>query len=333
MKLEIEKKKIARIVRDVKKIMKKWDCESFLFGCKLPEEIEILEEAGWGKKLPREAIKTRINRILSKEVERKTRFVANRDNPDIIFTYDIENNTLEFDVRPVYVFGKYLKKKKPIRQTKKGDMASVEGIIEEIVKKKCGAKKVVLHGAGREDIDVLMLGEGRPFVMEIVKPKKRKIDLKSVENEINKTGVVEVKKLKMTTREMVEIIKRARFDKTYMAIVNFQKERPDVKKLEDYVKRINRIGEIVINQRTPTRVLRRRADIIRKRKIKKIKAEVEDGKLIIVMKTESGTYIKEFISGDNGRTKPSISSILGTNAECSELNVLKVHSEWLEDWW
>jgi tRNA pseudouridine synthase 10 len=29
-----------------------------------------------------------------------------------------------------------------------------------------------LHAAGREDIDVRMLGTGRPFVFEIINPKK-----------------------------------------------------------------------------------------------------------------------------------------------------------------
>jgi len=37
-----------------------------------------------------------------------------------------------------------------------------------------------------------------------------------------------------------------------------------------------------------------------------------------------GLYIKELISGDDGRTKPSISEILNTPAECIELDVLEV---------
>lgn len=35
-----------------------------------------------------------------------------------------------------------------------------------------GSTIAYLHAAGREDIDVRMLGKGRPFVMEFVNPKK-----------------------------------------------------------------------------------------------------------------------------------------------------------------
>jgi len=35
-----------------------------------------------------------------------------------------------------------------------------------------GSKQVYLHAAGREDIDVRMLGRGRPFILELINPKK-----------------------------------------------------------------------------------------------------------------------------------------------------------------
>ena len=35
-----------------------------------------------------------------------------------------------------------------------------------------GADELFLHGSGREDIDVRMLGDGRPFILEFVNPRK-----------------------------------------------------------------------------------------------------------------------------------------------------------------
>lgn len=43
---------------------------------------------------------------------------------------------------------------------------SVEEIISNAIKGFFGAELGTLHGSGREDIDVRMLGRGRPFVME-----------------------------------------------------------------------------------------------------------------------------------------------------------------------
>lgn len=48
---------------------------------------------------------------------------------------------------------------------------SVEEHIYNSVKSFFGADSGVLHGSGREDIDVRMLGRGRPFVLELANPK------------------------------------------------------------------------------------------------------------------------------------------------------------------
>ena len=55
--------------------------------------------------------------------------------------------------------------------------------------------------------------------------------------------------------------------------------------------------------------------------------------LELIMKTEAGTYVKEFISGDGGRTKPSVSEFLGVSAVCKELDVIKVKHDFLSDYW
>jgi len=39
---------------------------------------------------------------------------------------------------------------------------------------------------------------------------------------------------------------------------------------------------------------------------------------------EAGTYIKELISSDEGRTEPSISGILDLEAECTVLDVIDI---------
>lgn len=48
--------------------------------------------------------------------------------------------------------------------------AIADGGVKNIFKPKDGV--VYLHASGREDIDVRMLGEGRPFIMEVVNPTR-----------------------------------------------------------------------------------------------------------------------------------------------------------------
>ena len=50
------------------------------------------------------------------------------------------------------------------------------------------AENAVLHGAGREDIDAVMIGSGRPFILEIVHPLIREADLSNLTEIINKAN-------------------------------------------------------------------------------------------------------------------------------------------------
>ena len=78
---------------------------------------------------------------------------------------------------------------------------------------------------------------------------------------------------------------------------------------------------IVLEQRTPIRVLHRRSNIIRKRHILTLKAtKIDDHYFRLNISTDAGTYVKEFVHGDLGRTVPSISSLLGCKTDILELD-------------
>ena len=80
-----------------------------------------------------------------------------------------------------------------------------------------------------------------------------------------------------------------------------------------------------IHQQTPIRVLRRRTDMVRIKHVLDLSYEViDDKRFSIKIKTEGGLYIKELISGDEGRSQPNVSEILGVNAICDQLDVLEV---------
>jgi tRNA pseudouridine synthase 10 len=43
----------------------------------------------------------------------------------------------------------------------------------------------------------------------------------------------------------------------------------------------------------------------------------------------AGTYIKEFVHGDFGRTQPNLGSLLDCNAQILQLDVMDVHLDFL----
>ena len=173
-----------------------------------------------------------------------------------------------------------------------------------------------LHGLGREDIDARCLG-WRPFVLEILEPKKRALNLKQLTKKVGKG--IKVRNLRPSNIEEVRRIKEERAEKSYLAIVVCEGiVKKDLEKLKSMV------GEI--KQKTPERVLHRRADKFRHRKLKSLKTKfINSKKFTLEVRGEAGLYVKELISGDNGRTVPSVSSVLGQACLCKELDVTAIH--------
>jgi tRNA pseudouridine synthase 10 len=82
-----------------------------------------------------------------------------------------------------------------------------------------------------------------------------------------------------------------------------------------------------IEQRTPNRVAHRRSDLVRKKWIHEIRLKKENDHLLEgFFKVQGGTYVKELISGDDGRTVPSLAGKFGTECTCIKLDVVAVHS-------
>ncbi|MBK7874719.1 MAG: hypothetical protein IPJ77_03045 [Planctomycetes bacterium] len=183
-------------------------------------------------------------------------------------------------------------------------------------------RKNKFHGAGREDVDVRMLGSGRPFVLELLNPKVLDVDLAALEAEINRrnAGRLEVQGLHWTEKNRVRVIKETPHAKEYEARV--QVEGPvDPARLAALVG-----GRRTIVQQTPERVAHRRADKERERWIEFLAFTPVEGSTdwLVRMRTEHGTYVKEAVNGEGGSTRPSLAELAGVPCRCVELDVLAI---------
>jgi tRNA pseudouridine synthase 10 len=190
---------------------------------------------------------------------------------------------------------------------------------EEIQKPFMRESKAVeakFHGGGREDVDAKCLGK-REFVLELIEPLNRDLDLEALQEEVNEsTDKVEVFGLKFTHKDKAADIKQKHADKEYRAVVETEEEVSE----EDLEKISEVVGEI--EQDTPERVEHRRAEKTRKREVYEVDWEkTSEKEFILTVKAEAGTYIKELIHGDEGRTQPNISELIGTPSECVQLDV------------
>ena len=202
---------------------------------------------------------------------------------------------------------------------------SVEEQIHEEVKKAFHADDGVLHGGGREDIDGRMLGDGRPFVMEVINPKIRWVDLKDLKEKINTYAKdkVAVSDLVYVDKSAVEDVKAAKPNKVYRLKVIYNEDIS----IETLKSSLAALSNSEILQQTPERVMQRRADLERKRKVFEITLDDHNEAekyFIITVRCEGGLYVKELVSSDSGRTKPSLSELLGQQARVKELDVMNV---------
>jgi len=210
---------------------------TYLFGVKLTPRLEQME-AFYEERFPsehREPLKHSLNRMTGIAFETLLQHAVTVDfkAPHVSFVVDLNTSELTMHVLSLYVYGRYCKLERGIPQTKwpcrqcrgrgceacgfsgKQYLDSVEEIIAGPLIQLADAESACLHGAGREDIDARMLGNGRPFVLELLAPKRRCFDLSDAHVLVNDcaTGRVEVTALQLVHRRAVPWVKELRATK------------------------------------------------------------------------------------------------------------------------
>lgn len=198
---------------------------------------------------------------------------------------------------------------------------SVQELIARTLQPLFKARKCYFHGAGREDVDVRMLGAGRPFVFELYRVQATDVDVATLHAAVNlaNQGRIAVAPFTVVPRSRVPFWKEGLFQKRYGARV--EAEAPiDLPRLAGLVGQT-----FTVEQRTPQRVVHRRADIARTREVTVTRAEPIDVRHCrLELLCAHGTYVKEWISGDQGRTHPGLADLLGVPCRCEELDVLEI---------
>ncbi len=320
-----------------------YEFSTFLVGTKIDAELVEREEGFWvdvGAK-ESESLKAEMNREIGKSLEGALQKTVDFTNPEMVFLVDTRFDKVTLDVAPLFIYGRYRKFSRGLPQTRwpcrecrgkgcphcdgKGRMyeSSVQDFTGPVAMRLAGGEEDFFHGMGREDIDARMLGNGRPFVIEVRRPHRRTLDFTELERQVNEggKGVVEVEGLRGSSRSEMQAIKGSTHPKTYRVKVRFQ-AAVGHGKLNEVV---TSLAGKPISQLTPNRVAHRRANLDRRRTIRKIEVESVNGsEVVFVVEADSGTYIKELMHGDEGRTQPNVAALVGMPCEVLELDVIAI---------
>ena len=295
-----------------------------------------------------ESIKSQLNRETGIGVWKNTAIEAKIESPDAVAIIDTSYDTIELEIKSLFIEGNYNKFDRTVPQTRwpcsrckgmgcrrcddTGQLYpdSVQSLIANSFSRESLCTEDLFHGMGREDIDAAMLGDGRPFVLELRMPKVRDLNLEGLGKEINEANKdrIKVSNLRFVDRPRVAELKNTVCDKSYRVDISVS----DITSIESLKKGSQRLTGTVIEQRTPTRVSHRRADLVRPRLINSVDVvSFEDNMVELVIRAQHGTYIRELVSGDKGRTVPSLSSLIDANCKVEVLDVLNLHLEAKEE--
>jgi len=126
----------------------------------------------------------------------------------------------------------------------------------------------------------------------------------------------------MSSKDRVQELKAGEYDKEYLAAC----ETDAVVTPEQVQTAASAMAGVMLEQRTPERVSHRRADLVRQRAIHAMTVEaVDDARHFTVrLRADSGAYIKEMVSGDEGRTTPNLAATLGVGCRVVALDVTAI---------
>ncbi|KAK7068269.1 putative tRNA pseudouridine synthase Pus10 [Halocaridina rubra] len=236
----------------------------------------------------------------------------------------------------LFMAGRYNKYSRELPQTPwivEGERkmgSSVQELFCEILNKTIRAEDYRFSSSGREDVDVRCLGNGRPFVVEFINPCCTKLsqeEVKELQKSVNvSSNLIQLRDLQIVDKKDVWNLKEGEEEKTkaYCALCVVRTGYDPA-----LLSQLSEMKELIIQQQTPLRVLHRRALMTRPKVIHEMSASPVNNFLFkLHLTTQAGTYIKEFVHGDLGRTQPNMGNILGLDVDIIALDVENVSLDW-----
>ena len=324
--------KVDSLIDKVIKHIKNSEIEfrTFYVGTRIPKEIlkKELDISIEFNLETIESIKRELNRIIGKKLKNVLNVEFSLEKPDIVILVDPFKESVEIEIKPFYVYSRYRKLVRGISQVQLR-LNVITSLQKELNKLSNYflSNEVIIHAAGREDTDVRMLGLGRPLVLAFIQPKRRpKIEeIKKIFSEFSIDNFIQldsnnVKNVLKST--IVKLKKDAEHHQKLYRVLAFLTQDVEFEKLkilEEYFR--NR----QITQYTPKRIKRKSPKKKRVRMVYEIRVRKIDSNLVeFLIRCQGGLYVKEFITGDEGRTTPSISDTLGIEVIPIEVDVLDV---------
>ena len=268
-----------------------------------------------------DGIKSDITKELVKLFSKKTKKITNYIDPDIIFTVNLKEPSCNLRSKPIVISGRYTKSKRGYSQKQKScdncsgkgcrtcnfhgisEFNSVEGVISKLIFKKFGGTTTKFTWIGGEDKSSLVLGSGRPFIVKLQNPLKRKIKLSDYASDFISIFNLKIiddspkTPLKFSSLATIKISTDSKFD------------AENLKKLKNL-----KNSPIIVSEKSGKSYEKKIFDINYKK--------TSDQIILVKIRVEGGLPIKRFVIGND--VTPNISETIGTHCIPEEFDFLEI---------
>ena len=310
--LEFSYKKIIESTND-------YQFSSFLIGVVLKPSVVDRDDFIRSKFKLRgiDSVKSDISRELAKKFSKATKSLIDYRHPELTIIVNFKKDSIELRSKSITLYGRYAKNSRNLPQKQKpcercmgsgclecnyhgiSDFNSVEGRISEFLYDKFCAKQVKITWIGGEDQSSLVVGNGRPFFVQILNPHKRKLRF------FKKISLQEVTLFGLTQVESIPKEPLKFRSKIELFIKTENKIQADVlKKLNDI-----KNSPVAVYENS-----KRNEKLIHSIQYQKTKPN----SFTLVIEVDGGLPIKKFV--DSETVFPNLSDLLETKCVCEEFD-------------
>ena len=320
---------LPSIAKEILERIKDYEFDTFLIGASIPQSILDAEDELRSRLKIKgvEGIKSQITKVLSRKIASTLGKKIDYSRPDLTILVSPADSTITISPRSVWLRARYQKYQRGIPQRSMTcnvcnglgcaqceysgrSGSSVQGLVSAFLMKSFVAEACNFVWLGSEDENSLVKGSGRPFYIEIVKPKKRKrVSALSIKGRKKGSKPHKLSGVKLLGVEVLDrrIASVPQFE--IAAAVNLVK-KPEAPPLEQ--SRLDALESNAPNQIVTVR-LSRKSRTVQKR-IESIKTKVSDGgeRLQLLIKCDGGIPLRKLVTGRDYGVEPNLSELLSS---------------------
>lgn len=304
---------------------KRYDFKTFAVGISIPADIQEREDElrSQLKLMGGDTIKTQVAGLIAEGVANSTGRKVDKSRPDLMLLMNFERWEVEATSRPAFLYARYTKPPgvwqkrercgsckgagcKRCRHTGFEPGLSVEDLVRNRLAREGGSEKMIFTWMGSEDRDSVVFPPGRPFVVEVKNPRKRRfprrflVRFRGGQVAVSAGKMLPARPLKLPSfrfRTRIEGETKAKVDGEGLGMLR--------RTFKNALVRFDR------PKGRPTEKM-----------VYHLAARAKGKKLLIDAELDGGLPVKRFVSGE--LVSPSVSEVLKTEVRCRKFDICEV---------